>query len=565
MEEGSTEEDIEALMDELDFIPGHFHLSLHLNREPDGPETLRRQNTQLKQESLRAELEGETGRLQYAVRNMLGLLAYHLDELDTAEEVFRSICQEDPGNLNAWANLAHVCGRLGREQDESEYLERVAALMGTETGESQTDCRLRAARCLAEQAFAQPHDVQLEREEEQQERLTSALTLYNRALHYGGELVPTEEKWNWYFKMATIHIRLYSIVSDSEDLEYTRLSHFNKGLQLLTETLNSETTHLKALAWCYIGLMLERTEEFTTVPMAVHDCGLSGSDPLSCYGSGINLATDDAFTLNQLASVFFRSGKHEMAVGICNMALNVLPDAELNWQAYYTRAKLKVTAYVKALDRAKQGLDGIPDRQDLREARADLERVLGVRPCLRTHLEMGQVYYYMGVDALQESLMVDEMAVNQALVSLAQALQCPLGSTLPELQLLRGRCLLLKGEEQNAIDCFKRALELERPGGKELGALPLLLHALLTVFCQCTGDVSHTIAQLEECVQRAEERHGSGPVRNELKLLCRMHTEEVAELSRELVKRGKLGIVRRLLQSVQPQGKNTVLGRSLSV
>lgn len=31
--------------------------------------------------------------------------------------------------------------------------------------------------------------------------------------------------------------------------------------------------------------MLERKDEFSTVPMAVHDCGLSGSEPLSCYGS----------------------------------------------------------------------------------------------------------------------------------------------------------------------------------------------------------------------------------------------------------------------------------------
>lgn len=30
-----------------------------------------------------------------------------------------------------------------------------------------------------------------------------------------------------------------------------------------------------------------------------------------------------------------------MAIGICNMALSVLPDAELNWQAYCTRAKVR--------------------------------------------------------------------------------------------------------------------------------------------------------------------------------------------------------------------------------
>ncbi|XP_017335119.1 tetratricopeptide repeat protein 22 [Ictalurus punctatus] len=562
--EESTDEDLESLIEGLAFIPGHFHMPLNLNIEPSGPATLRLRDTQIKRENLRAELEAETGRLQYAIRNMLGLLAYHLEELDEAEEVFHSICQEDPGNLNAWANLAHVYEQLGRDGEESECLERVKILMDLEANESPTDSRLRAARCLIEQAFAQPHDVELDREEHLQERLTTALTLYNRALHYGGELVPQEEKWSWYFKMATIHIKLYGIVNDSKDLEYTRLAHFNKGLTLLVETLKSDTTHIKALAWCYIGLMLERKDEFSTIPMSVHDCGLSGSEPLSCYGSGIKLATDDAFTLNQLANVFFWSGKYEMSMGVCNMALNVLPDAELNWKAYCTRAKLKITNYVKALEQAKLGLSGIPDRQDLREARADLERVLSVQPCLRTHLEMGQVYYYMGVDAVKESIMVDEMSVNQALVSLSQALKCPMGSTLPELQLLRGRCLLLKGEEENAIDCFRQSLELERPRSSEQQALHFLLEALLTSFAKSTGNISHILSQLEECVKQAEERHGTDIVRVELRLLCRTYTDEVAELSRELVKKGKLGMVRRLLQSIQPQDK-LPLGRSLSV
>lgn len=187
--EESTEVDLESLIEDLAFIPGHFHLPLNLNIESSGPATLRLRDTQVKRENLRAELEAEMGRLQYAIRNMLGLLAYHLDELEEAEEVFRNICQEDPGNLNAWANLAHAYERLGRDSEESECLERVKALMEMETSESPTEGRLRAARCLIEQAFAQPHDVELEREEDLQERLTTALTLYNRALHYGGELV----------------------------------------------------------------------------------------------------------------------------------------------------------------------------------------------------------------------------------------------------------------------------------------------------------------------------------------------------------------------------------------
>lgn len=47
--------------------------------------------------------------------------------------------------------------------------------------------------------------------------------------------------------------------------------------------------------------------------------------------------------------------------------------------------------YVRDLEKAKHGQDGIPDRQKLTEARKDLDKVLSVRPCLRTHLEMAQV------------------------------------------------------------------------------------------------------------------------------------------------------------------------------
>lgn len=87
--ETDTTEDIESLMEDMDYIPGHFHLELNLNCEPVGPVKLRHRDTCLKQESLRADLEAEVGYLQYAVRNLQGLLAFHLEQLDTAEEIFR--------------------------------------------------------------------------------------------------------------------------------------------------------------------------------------------------------------------------------------------------------------------------------------------------------------------------------------------------------------------------------------------------------------------------------------------------------------------------------------------
>lgn len=98
------EEDIEFLLEDMDYIPGHFHLELNLNCDPAGPVKLRVRDTHLKQESLRGELEAEDGYLQYAVRNLLGLLAFHLEQLDAAEEAFRLI-------TSAWTNVSQCFSR----------------------------------------------------------------------------------------------------------------------------------------------------------------------------------------------------------------------------------------------------------------------------------------------------------------------------------------------------------------------------------------------------------------------------------------------------------------------
>ncbi|MEQ2219516.1 hypothetical protein XENOCAPTIV_019113, partial [Xenoophorus captivus] len=164
-----------------------------------------------------------------------------------------SICKEDPGNLNAWANLGFVYDTQKRELDAEESVDKVSYLMGVNSGEDcQEETSLLAARCLAEQAYVYPYDVELDSDDNLRERLMSALSLYNKALHYGGHLA-------------------------------------------------------------------------------------------------MDLASNDAFILNILAKMVFLLGKHDMATGICNMALNVLPDPELNWQAYCTRAKVLHLRHINSM------------------------------------------------------------------------------------------------------------------------------------------------------------------------------------------------------------------------
>ncbi|XP_041064225.1 tetratricopeptide repeat protein 22 isoform X3 [Carcharodon carcharias] len=381
--------EIEEIIQEMDYIPGHFHLELNLNLEPLQPERLRRRDAKLKRDSL--QLEAEEGAQRFAVRNLLGVFAFYLDEYQAAEEIFSSVCQEEPGNLNAWANLGYVYDRLQKEAQAAECVERLSQLMGLKQGEEDESLRpLHAARCLAEQAYASAFDVGLQSEEDHAKKLSTAIGLYDKALLYAKNRVTSEEKRSWYFTMATMFIRLDGILMNKDPSACKRLLFFNRSLQLLREVLKSDSAQYRALAWCYLGMMLERTNSFPDTPMAVHDCGYSGTDPLDCYGQAIETAKTDPFILNLLAKVFHFLGKQDMATGICNMALNILPDPGTNWQAYSTRAKIFIKLYTRGLERVKMGQSGVPDRQLLTKAKADLDLILSVWPCLKTYLDMGQ-------------------------------------------------------------------------------------------------------------------------------------------------------------------------------
>lgn len=58
------------------------------------------------------------------------------------------------------------------------------------------------------------------------------------------------------------------------------------------------------------------------------------------FTQAIEIAKEQPPILNRLAKIFHFLGKQDMAIGTCNMSLDILRDPELNWQAYCTRAKV---------------------------------------------------------------------------------------------------------------------------------------------------------------------------------------------------------------------------------
>ncbi|XP_060062240.1 tetratricopeptide repeat protein 22 isoform X2 [Erinaceus europaeus] len=547
-------EDMDALIDDLDYLPGHFHLEMQLNFEPRSPAPLRARDLKLQRDGLRQELELAAAPQRPAVRHLLGAFAFYLEELDEARERFLEVAREDPDNLNAWANLAHVHGRLGQEDEEEACAARLAALVQLEAEPGAAGAPpLRAARCLAEQGYAHGFDVGCADARERARVLAAGIALYDKALSYGRQ-VSVEEKRGWYFTMATLLIRLDGLFLELGSEEQRRLPGFNRTLALLRQVLKSTDPQYRALAWCYLGMMLERKDTFSTTPMGIHDYGYSGTDPLDCFSKSIEIAKDQPPILNRLAKIFHFLGKQDMAIGICNMALDVLRDPELNWQAYCTRAKIHIKAYLHDLERAKLGLGGMPDRNHLACAKADLEEVVKVCPGLKTYLDIGQVYYYMGVDAVQELLAVDEAALNQALVFLAKAGESEVGATLPELQLLRGKCLRIKGEEANAAACFKRSVELDDEGSCHAEGFGCLLEALLAQWSQAQLSEGELGSEVDTWLHRARDKYPAARLRQELQRVWRGHTAEVLALARTLVAQGRPALVRLLFETMELEG-----------
>nr|CAB3267329.1 tetratricopeptide repeat protein 22-like [Phallusia mammillata] len=553
-----------------DYRPGHFHLRLNVNDceakdifdnssdsvAPDSQDAIRRekclQNARLRDltfryQSLASDLQEEDVPDQTAARNLMGLLAFRLDKLPLAVEHFRSVIDEDDENVNALQNLAQSYSKMNNPEQAESLSQKVRHLLGRgEIPVKENSVNHVMARSLAGHAYTYAYDVGLNDLEEQKERLFASIRTYDRAMNIGASSILLEERRRWYFVMATIFIRLDTLMTWSRDSEKARLPGFNRAVNLLKEVSKSDRLYHRVLSWAYLGVLMERQSTFDTTPMAIHDCGYTGTDPLDCYSKAIQLAEGQTNVLNRLAKVFQVMGKHELAVGTSSMSIETTNCNPLsNVSPLHCRARVYTAMYMRDLKRSKMGSSTMPERTLLEKAKLDLDQVISARPLLRAYMDIGQVCYYMGVDAIKESFVVNEDNLNKALIYFAKALDCELGALIPELQLLRGKCLRIKGEERNALECFKRAIELDREGSKSTQAFRCLMETLVQWYCQ--GGPSKRdviIADADQWIQLALNKFDNDVIVSELRSLSHVYTHETLELCKGMIKSGKMALAR---------------------
>lgn len=158
----------------------------------------------------------------------------------------------------------------------------------------------------------------------------------------------------------------------------------------------------------------------------------------------------------------------------------------------------------------------------------------------------------MGVDAVQELQPVDENALNSALVFFAKAMEYDPGDTLPEIQVLRGKCLQVKGEERNAAECFKQAIELDDVGSQYSESFHRLMESLLSLFIQGKSSEETIILEVEEWIEKAVTKYQLERIKQELRNICLNHMPKILQLSRAMIKAGKLQLVNLLLEIMSP-------------
>lgn len=134
---------------------------------------------------------------------------------------------------------------------------------------------------------------------------------------------------DWYFTMAMLFIRLDGKFLELGREKQKRLPTFNCMLALLQQVLKSEDSPLPSS-----GLVLPQNAAGEEGPLLHHHhghpyCKYLGTDPLDCFGKVFEIPKNQPLILNRLAKIF-HLGKQDMAIGIRNMALNVLRDPELN-------------------------------------------------------------------------------------------------------------------------------------------------------------------------------------------------------------------------------------------
>jgi hypothetical protein len=102
----------------------------------------------------------------------------------------------------------------------------------------------------------------------------------------------------------------------------------------------------------------------------------------------------------------------------------------------------------------------------------------------------------------------------------------------------------VKGEESNALECFKQAIEMDRKGSKNVTAFRCLMETLVMWYCHGGGQATREeiIEYVDYWVNHALNKYDNQVLMSEFRIMSQAFLHELLLLCKGTIKAGKLSL-----------------------
>ncbi|XP_070551669.1 tetratricopeptide repeat protein 22-like [Ptychodera flava] len=475
---------------------GHFHLPLLLLTED-----IDKGSVDSRYKSISEQLVNETGDFRHSLSNMLGLIEFKKGEATKACQKFTEILEQDPINLNALANLAHVYGRMNRTSKAEEYSSRLREVFEGHGNISEEEKQVALIRCLAEQGYSLAFDCYDEKTR-MPPKCDEAHSLYALVLNESENITPLKsERLKWMMCLVVSRYRQLNkkyLWNKSGEGDTDVIDEAVALLQRLKHIVDhSEDGFYQAQSWCYIGMLLMRGRYlFNQRKPDEHRSTLEELDLINCHGNPM-LCFQAAETCHEhswklmvnSAKAFIDDKRFDDALKVIEKSLSMNPSMS-NWHAYQQRANVYIKMYDEQVQKGRR-----VDKKSLRQAATDLDL------CLSSSLdynptivvEMVKVQIRLGAKPRRWlAYEVEDMdAIGKAL-DLLTKLQDQVEDDYNNYLKLYGDCLMYVEEYSEAAVKYEKALQAGNVKFMPYSNFACLITSLFFRLRQCqqTGESS---------------------------------------------------------------------------
>ena len=464
--------------------PGLFHISLNASQNPPAHQFTHR--IEVTKKLIRDFPTGFTNR---ASRNLLGVLYFYNGEFHKSVKTFLEVLQDQPDSLTAMANLAFVYRRLKQSSKATQYLDQLKAATEHEsTGNKSV--------AMADQAFAFLFDCYIEKDVMERnivpkELLAESLKRLENS-EYNKETVIEIKYW-----LGQTYYRLKSKCYRRKGIEKMEREFYLKGLKELADIIHmDEKMHVcKAMfstTWAFIGLFLsqrgrikDENGKFKQKSIDQMDDEIKDSlrqlnlfqyleNPEECFKKGLEVSSDTGDKseshpptelLIRFAIFLKMNDKCAEALKKLNEALEI-DSSQGNWFALTVRADV--------LQRLNRIDDSIADR----------ELACSWNPSPSDLCELAKAYHKKYQSCEEKESDIAEDYLLKASDCFSRAVQFLGQERRPEIYRAHGRFLRDIGETKEAIESFKRAMEIDT-ANKETASFSHLFETLLQYYRSC--------------------------------------------------------------------------------